>query len=1111
MSDTINQKNNQVFNGNIVGGNLTINQAISPEMILDPIQNILTYIRHRDPIAAQKILDTLFSASHLDNQTKGVLSILAILLSIAKNTPPENSYSIIMSYLSGDAESIWTDIAISALMRLDIYNGRPEDAKKRYESKSASYCQEVFFEYIADHKTLKECFINNVFQLSEPALCGVARGLLRCESYDLALSVSEKLTSMYPNFNSKVVQHIIKCAHLNKNLYPTHFWLISNSDRKEILVLADETTLLIEECKGMDYRVVGQAYAFLNYLYGGHKNLFNACWSNITNIEVFNNYFSLYLRSTMEKDFEDEEGIFYDIKRSENDFSYRKSLILRLSESEELSTEEVILFGRIAEGEAIRDWMNRGGTVTAESDLERDFIAIELKCYAYDGSRKSKDEIKNLVENFSTNQKGSFQYLNLPKLFELTSRLLEIGLAHQVAALLQQIVPQVDLWPSPLIKNYIHALLESDQLASLKNIISEISQTDWDAYIWQIKARQLDLIDDKSGALAAIESALNLSPLSLQCWHHWLFLHKRSNIQKNHYSDILVKIPNEIFTNTFKSHLAWQILYEISITGEFSRAEKIVVDWFIQDPDLCAKKITDFHFSRSFSGNKESIDTVAATTDLCLGGYHYLVNGRSLLKLIVLGANKSHSCILESTSKLGNILLGLKTGESIKNGMQDIKLLEILPPYVAVLRLALELRQANNDGSDCFHSFSLPEDPEEMVRELEKKIQAADNESKQQFICENPQIPLFLKGHAMGNGCPVHSALHHLTNKRSVKSPLPTVGEMQLKDIIIDIYAATYLGLTGLIHGFIESKVEFIITVETRAHLINFVAQVTRDDYMRIGLTAEGRLWRVTSKEVQPQIEGVLLAINYILECAKNISPNLVDMSPNIIQIEDALDDSTYSSLRLSISNDLPWLCIDEAFAQLSFKSGYRVINSIEFFSSIGKNIEIRNKLPGLYHHVCSGLPYPLTHEEIIQMANLDDEHSHYYLSEILIMYPNAYADINSAVEHLSRVIILTLIRAYVNGEILNGFRVNNPKNNGHAERVFNVCCFLSLQVRSDLNAERKLAFLLYTVASRLHEADDMKQLVKILGSNFIAGHFLNFEEVNKGVRDYSLKNGLSM
>lgn len=1108
MPDTIHQKNNQVSSGNIVGGNLTINQSVSPEMILGPMQNILTYIRHRNPIAAQEILDTLLSTSHLDNQTKGVLDILVILISIAKRSAPENAYSKITNFLNSNPESICIDIAISALMRLDICNDRPADAKRHYAEmvSPAGYCQEVLFEFLADQQTLEECFNNNAHQLAEPALCGVVRGLLRCASYELAISASERLNAIYPCFNSKAVQLIVKCSRLNKKLYPTHFWLTCNSDRKKIILLADETALLIEECKGKDYRVVVQAYAFLNYLYGDHKKLVDACWSNITNIETLDGEFSLYLRRIMQKDFEDGEGVFYDIRKSENDFSYRKYLVQRLSQSDELSTEEVILFGRFAEGKVVRDWINRGGVVTTESDLERDFIAIELKCYAYDDSKKSKDDIRNSVDCFLIHQKDNFKNLNLPKLFDLTSKLLDIGLAHQVAILLQPIAPKVDLWPSPLIRNYIHALLESDQLATLKNIISEIHQSDWDVFIWQIKARQLDLVDDKPGAILAIKSALELSPLSLQCWHHWLFLHKHSNIPNEHYSKLLEEIPNEIFIH--KSKLAWQILYEISTSGEFSRAENIIVNWFIQDPDLCAKEITDFQVFRSATGNKESIDTVAATTEHCLGGYRYMINGRSSFKLIVQGVGRSHSCILDHTSTLGNVLLGLKIGESIQNGMQEIQLLETLPPYVAIFRLALELRQANNDGSDCFYSFSLPEDPEEMIAELEKKIHAVDDGNKQQLICENHQIPLFLKGRALGNDCPVHSALHHLTNKKSVKLPLPTVGEMQLKEVIIDIYVATYLGLTGLIYGFIESKIEFIITVETRSCLRNFIEQVTSDNYMRIGVTAEGRLWRVTSEDVQPQIEGVLLAINYILESAKNVSPNLVDMPSNILQIEDALDGSTYSSLRLSISNDLPWLCIDEVFAQLSFRSGYRVINAREFFSSIGMNVEIIKKLPGLCHHVCSGLPYPLTYDEIIQMANLDDEHAQYYLAEILSMYPNAYADINSAVEHLSKIIILTLVKAYVNGEILNGLRAYNPKNNGYAERVFNVCCYLSLQVKGELSAERKLAFLLYTLVNRLHDANELIQLVKILGSNFIAGHFLSFKEVNKGVRDYSSKNG---
>lgn len=59
-----------------------------------------------------------------------------------------------------------------------------------------------------------------------------------------------------------------------------------------------------------------------------------------------------------------------------------------------------LFYGHIADGKVVRDCVGRGGVVATKSDLERDFIAIQLKCYARDGARKSKDEIKYCVENF---------------------------------------------------------------------------------------------------------------------------------------------------------------------------------------------------------------------------------------------------------------------------------------------------------------------------------------------------------------------------------------------------------------------------------------------------------------------------------------------------------------------------------------------------------------------------------------------------------------------------------------------------------------------------------------------------------------------------------------
>ncbi|WKD51034.1 GapS6b family protein [Microbulbifer spongiae] len=1078
-----------------------VHHAVSPEAIHGPVQDILTCLRHRDVGAAQDKLRTLQIASQLDSRTAGILDVLAILVDIGNSDIPRNGYSQVESCLRHQLELTFSDIALSALMRLDILNERTADAGSRYQAMDdpGECCQEVFFEFIADQLVLEEFLSNRVHQLTEATLCGLTRGLLRCERFELAEDSSIRLCSTYPCFNSEVVKLITSSNCLNSQLIPSHYWLITNSERREIFALVDRTVSLLEECQGKDARLVNQSIAFLHYLGGASKQLVDACRKYIANIEVVDKDAALFLRSLREKNPEGIEGLPYEIERAQNDFSYRKSLIDKLRNSSEISTEELVLFGSIAENSTIKSWMENGGKVATEGDFERDFISIELHCYASDGDARSEANIKRAVSSFLTNHKSHLHKINPPRLLELTSMLLARDMGAQVCSLLRPIIPTTDIWLSPIVRNYIHSLLGSDQLTTLNNILSEIHQDDWCDFIWQVKARQCDHLNDMSGAIDAMESALSLSPMSLSAWHYSVSLYKRQELPEEDYAKFLERVPDEVFESQSKQ--AWQLLYEISAHGGFARAENIIVTWFLQNPDRCAKLVTDFHLTEVTDIDAKATKTPSKTTEHCLGGFSYLIDGQPAIKLVVEGVSANHSCTLNSSSPLGQSLLKMNIGDTANHGIQEIKLLEVMPPYVAIFRLAIELRQANNDGSDCFYSFSLPENPDEMVASLEQKMLAMEGGNKE-LICSNPQYPLFLKGHMLGDSCPVHSALNHLTSKASVKSPLPSVGEGRPEYIIVDVYAIVYMGLTGLIHGLIQSDVVMLITVETKAYLESFLQNISRDDYMRVGVTNKGKLWRVTSEDIQVGTSDVQLAIRHILKVADVAAPNLVDMPPDIVQIQSAVDSSVYSSLKLSISNDVPWLCIDEAFAQLSLKSDYPVVNTLQFFTLTGHKLDIAKKLPGLYHHVSSGLPYPLTYEEILLMANSDDEHAHYFLAEILRMYPHAYSDTNAAVSHLSKIVVLVMAKAYIDGEILNGLRVRNPRNNGYAEKVFNVCCYISMQFKDGNEAEYKLALLLCAVIDEVKDMPTMKKLIQVLGSGFIAGHFLSFVAVNAHIEE---------
>ncbi|KGK42054.1 hypothetical protein LH51_10170 [Nitrincola sp. A-D6] len=529
--------------GDNIGGDKHVHQSIAPSAIQRPVEDILTNLRHRTVDTAKEKLSSLQATSQLDTATITILSTVSVLIDLAYGTPPEDSYSIVESCLRSSPDSFFNDIALSSLMRLDIHNKKLEDATRRYTAikSPGDYCQEVFFEFIASNVFLEDYFSSSALIFSEITLCGITRGLLRCGSFEQSVAAANRLKSTYPTFNSKVVSLITRHHYFNSQIFQAHYWLITRSDQKQLIALMDETITMLEESQGDNKRLIILLISFLNYLNESHPRLIDACWKYINTIEQLDSSAAAFLRSLKERNSNYPSGPFSEIDKAQRDFSYRNSLIKHLTESSEISQEQLFILSHIAKPDDITQWLRQGGKVNTASDLEQQFVAIELLCHKYDGNLKSRAEIKSAVANFISVHQGELSQLNPPRLLELTTKLSDADLDSQVCSLLKPILPAGDLWLSPLVRSYIIALVNSHQLTTLETVLAEIPKGDWCEFLWEVKARQLDRINETSGAIEAMESALDLAPASLSLWHYCIYLHKKNKTPQEQYVDLLKK------------------------------------------------------------------------------------------------------------------------------------------------------------------------------------------------------------------------------------------------------------------------------------------------------------------------------------------------------------------------------------------------------------------------------------------------------------------------------------------------------------------------------------------------------------------------------------------
>ena len=369
-------------------------------------------------------------------------------------------------------------------------------------------------------------------------------------------------------------------------------------------------------------------------------------------------------------------------------------------------------------------------------------------------------------------------------------------------------------------------------------------------------------------------------------------------------------------------------------------------------------------------------------------------------------------------------------------------------------------------------------------------------------INANPKIPLFMKGYYEQNQSPVQAALIQLNNKKSFKHPLPDFGEQNSNIMILDVYSIVYLAMTGLINGLDNLSTKTILTIETKSYLEDWCSHINDKDYLTINVHPDGGLIRTTSAEIQERTSDIQKGIKQIITRSKVINPKIVDFPTELLMLYNILDLSVLSSIKLMIANDISYLCIDPHFSQLFNATNYKVVNANLFISQLSHGLRLEQKQGGLYSHVTVGIPFPITYSDMLLLSQSKKDHAHYFLSELLKMYPDTFSDIHVAVSLTSEVLRFVLITAFIDGEILRGLRVYNPRNNGYAERIFNACFTMVMYCRDKHEMGYKLALLYIKLQEIFQDIRTMRELINLLALRFFQGHFININEVNQHINE---------
>jgi len=469
----------------------------------------------------------------------------------------------------------------------------------------------------------------------------------------------------------------------------------------------------------------------------------------------------------------------------------------------------------------------------------------------------------------------------------------------------------------------------------------------------------------------------------------------------------------------------------------------------------------------------------------------------------VTGIETSHASLLDVESPKGKVLRNIKDGETIHDPIVgEITLLERLSPYVAAFRLAMELRNKGNDGTDPFYLLNMPSNENDLFPFFEKLLKrfTKGNEA-QDLALNNPDIPLVMRSNYTDPSNPVKGAIKHLSLENSTQyMKLFNKGVINPAKVIMDTHTAVYFALIGMVPDLKKMSLEIVLSQQTKLSIELWIEDILREDYLTLNLMEDG-IQRRTSEDVKRESLEFIQELRELVDYSKVEVLSRSDTPDEFIKIRDMVNEAVYSTFQLSVANKIPLLCIDHVICGLFEHSGHPVADIYSMLMQFLSISSLESKKKGIQLNLFSGTPIPILYGDIVELSRSTDNIDVYCVAKFIEKYgaPNESSEVS--LNFLVDIVGLVTCTAFIDGGILKGGKCTNPSYDGYAEHVFNFCCGAVIKVVAGQTAEKRLALFLSSLLSRFGASRTYGLLILRLASNFANGHFFRYQRNKKSVR----------
>ena len=924
------QQNNH--SGDNIAGNKIVNQSLTPESLTNVISGLMYGIATSDyqyaytQIKIYQKLPTAFPEvqnlfiilnNYVDSLSKGLIDT-----------------SLVRAQLTDDSlvfKELYQALMIRMVAKTDI-----EEARKIYDKYSGNasfYLLALYDQLFSTKKELQKRFDEQSSTLDDYLLFGLAVGLWRVGNYEAVKQSLERISAQ--NHNEKTKLWLL-AADYNITIFKDEVpypYMRSDTARKMREIIKEFLAIICNKTS-LDPLAASILISVVN--------VFSAYMPEVRNIAL------RFRKDLAEVDVELGEQLNWLDK--DQPLVMQDELISKLHEGLNLSQEEIhICIASIQQGtlnvKVVENWFEQSGSILDADEFYNEYMKVFILSFNKYNNRVQENAYRTLLNSFI--DLHSSQLKSIPPIYVIQwcNNLLTFGKFFRVSIynILNEVCVGIAV-TSELYPYYLKSLLRLDKLKTLNSEFDRIQDDEWNEVLYGIQASYFIDIREYDQAKQVYQKFIHDS-MSLQNWYSYIFCCSKTDESLVLAQKELRKIPESLFsidTQGFDFFIA-----QVANFIDFDFAEKIFVGLFIQNPSSYARIIVSIYLNR-FSLHLETGQEEAKVFDNVHQGLVYEVKGVRNQGLLVDNHLTPHRNLIPCDTALGQLLTSLSEGESGKYGFTEVKLIERQEVGVTVYQLSMQIisELQHSFSHVMFHEFAISNETvvEDVTSILQQIKQNNDFESGEEEIICNSEIPFYMKGSKLLESQPpdeeLNIAYKLLLNKNANTCLTIAGGESVVTEaVVIDIYSFLYLCLTNLYKSVIASKVTIYISIETKTAIELWINKVTHEDFMTLN-EIDGQLIREDATTILESHGGLINTINELLDYAIAETPKITDLPTLVSEIKNLVSDSLFSSMKLSLSHDVPWLCLDSFIRKSLVKDKELALKLVDLHQFIHTHIE---------------------------------------------------------------------------------------------------------------------------------------------------------------------------